>query len=380
MGNYVTYTQDELRNARETDMIDFLSNHNGLSFKKDGTSFRCIEHNSLVINSDRKRWFWNSHDKGGNNVLDWLQSIENLDFPTACSVVINKQISGQIKFETTNNQKSLQNKQFVMPKAIDSLYKRVYSYLRYTRNINDEILQYCFKNKLIYQDINNNAVFVGYDDKNNPRFCEQRSTSLAPYSCKYDLSVVSKPYSEIKNIIHKTRDIYFISEPCFFVSESNKKIFKEMKGKKFRGNVVGSDKHFSFHINSLDKSNDRVYVFEAPIDLLAHCSINNMKAQAVGNKNWKCAFLNHNRLSLSGTATTALDFYLKNNTQIKNIVVCTDNDDAGKRCAENIQNKYGKIGYAVTYLPSKCGKDYSEYLDLIKKNTFQNNQNMKCKF
>ena len=366
---FIRYTTEELANARETDMIDFLEKQNGYTFKKEGSDYRCREHNSLVIRGNRKRWYWNERDVGGNNVLDWLQSIENLDFQSACGVVINKYSYYKNNFEKSQVQ-AIEKKPFKLPEATKSQYTRVYAYLAYTRNINHEVLKYCFDNKILYQDIKNNAVFVGYNENGVAAFCEQKSTSLYPYAYAYESSVLELPLSQTKKMLsQKWLDRNTLSVP-FEMSENKneQKPFKEMKGKKFRGNIESSDKRYSFHIDS-EKPTDRVFVFEAPIDLLAHCTINNMKAKSVGNPDWQKAFLNHNRVSLSGTATVALDSYLTRHPEIKHIVVCTDNDSAGKNVAENIKGLYSQVGYSVTYMPSKYGKDYSEYLDLIKKNS-----------
>lgn len=320
MGTFIRYSDDELNAARNTDMVDFLSRRCNFHFKSEGGSYRCTEHNSLVIDRNRKRWYWNSHNQGGNNALDWLQSIEYKSFHEACALLINRSAissdSYYQKEEKNTRIKAPPDKPFVLPKAVNGAYKRVYAYLAKTRNIDPEVIKYCFDKKIIYQDEKNNAVFVGYNENGVAVFGERKGTN----------------------------------------SE-----------KQFRGNLSGSDKKYSFHINSVRKEDDRVFVFEAPIDLLAHCTINNMKACAVGNTDWQHAFLNHNRLSLSGTSIIALNHYLTNHKEIKNIVVCTDNDDAGKKCAESIAEKYGKIGYSVISMPAKHGKDYGEYLDFIKR-------------
>lgn len=372
---FIRYTAKELANARETDMIDFLEKYNGYMFKKEGSDYRCREHNSLVIRGNRKRWYWNERDIGGNNVLDWLQSIENLDFQTACGVVINK-YRHRKKFATAPQVQETEKKPFQLPEATKSQYTRVYAYLAYTRNINHEVLKYCFDNKILYQDTKNNAVFVGYNENGVAAFCEQKSTSLYPYAYAYKSSVLELQLPQIQKILNqKWLDRNTLRSTNFILPENKdeQKPFKEMKGKKFRGNIESSDKRYSFHIDS-ENQTDRVFVFEAPIDLLAHCTINNMKAKSVGNPDWQKAFRNHNRVSLSGTTTVALDSYLTRHPEIKRIVVCTDNDTAGKTVAEKISRLYSQVGYSVTYMPSKYGKDYSEYLDLIKKN-YQKKQN-----
>ncbi len=363
---FVRYSKEELTAARETDMVDFLERQNGFSFKQDGSSYRCREHNSLVISQNRRRWYWNSRKIGGNNVLDWLQSVEGLDFQSACRVVISKGSYDFRNFNTAPKSDFNIKKPFVLPEAVDGQYKRVYTYLAYTRNIGHEIIQHCFSNKLIYQDKKSNAVFVGYNEQGEAKFTEIKSTSIYPYAFgrfetkELDVTLVFLN-SIMRNSSYKCENMQNCQYD--FLSEENAS-FKEMKGHKFRGNVTGSDKSYSFHIDAVEKT-DRVFVFEAPIDLLAHATINNMKAKATGNPNWKNAFLKHNRLSLSGTSDTAITPYLNRHPEIKNIVLCLDNDSAGQHASEQISAKYTSMGYSVTSIPSKRGKDYAEYLDIL---------------
>jgi hypothetical protein len=63
-------------------------------------------------------------------------------------------------------------------------------------------------------------------------------------------------------------------------------------------------------------------VFESPIDAISHCVI---EPQFSG---W--------RLSLGGTSLAALRHFLEHHKEIRHCLVCTDNDDAGDRCAAKI--------------------------------------------
>lgn len=369
MGQYIRYTEQEIADARQTDMIDFLGRQNGYSFIHEGASYRCREHNSLVVNADRKQWYWNSQHIGGNNVIDWLCSIENLDFKTACGVVISKHSYDKMNFESAKNVKPPEKKPFKPPTPTREQYKPVYCYLAYTRNINPEIITYCFDKKIVYQDEYRNAVFMGYDYDGLAKFCEVKSTSMYPYAFgKYDTAIIGVTRPFLRAASNNGRAIYSFSDDSVdFLSEvknQKKNPFKTMKGRKFRINIDSSDKCYSFHIDATEKT-DRVFVFEAPIDLLAHATINNMKAKAAGSKNWEQAFLKHNRLSLSGTSDVAITPYLSHHPEVKNIVLCLDNDEAGRKATEAIASKFQNMGYTVTSIPSKLGKDYSEYLDII---------------
>ena len=77
-------------------------------------------------------------------------------------------------------------------------------------------------------------------------------------------------------------------------------------------------------------------------------------------------------ISLAGIYKTASDFskskipkaienYLKNNQQIEKIVLCFDNDEAGRNATKALkmllENKYKVIDHRP-----KIGKDYNDYL------------------
>ena len=57
----------------------------------------------------------------------------------------------------------------------------------------------------------------------------------------------------------------------------------------------------------------------------------------------------------------ALKYFLDNNAQIKRICLYFDNDFAGRRGAEALQNILGGM-YEVRYIPPPVGKDYNDYL------------------
>lgn len=50
---FVMYSKEEIEAARHTDMVRFLEQHEGFSFKTSGGWLICNEHDSLKINPDR---------------------------------------------------------------------------------------------------------------------------------------------------------------------------------------------------------------------------------------------------------------------------------------------------------------------------------------
>ena len=120
----------------------------------------------------------------------------------------------------------------------------------------------------------------------------------------------------------------------------------DREGKGFRGDVSGSDKDIGFAI-PCDPVSDQVRVFEAPIDLMSYYTLHRSCCNAV---------------ALCGLYDGALRTYLRNNPQIKRIVLCLDMDTPGQEMAEQLRKKYAELGYEISQEKPRSGKDWNEYL------------------
>ena len=127
--------------------------------------------------------------------------------------------------------------------------------------------------------------------------------------------------------------------------------------------TTGSMIEYSFNVpcNKSDPKAEinRVYLFEAPIDLLSHATIAKIVGEQKGDREdcWK----RQNRLALLGVSDVALQAYLSRNPSINEIVCCLDSDSAGREGAKNILQKYGDR-YKVSVHTPKNSKDYNEVL------------------
>ena len=92
---FIRYSPDEMADARQTDMLDFLSRKEGFTFIKVGSVYQCNEHDSLIIQGDRQRWYWNSQKLKGLNCIDWLMKIDGMGVQEAFETIID--LSGNIK-------------------------------------------------------------------------------------------------------------------------------------------------------------------------------------------------------------------------------------------------------------------------------------------
>jgi DNA primase len=78
----------------------------------------------------------------------------------------------------------------------------------------------------------------------------------------------------------------------------------------------------------------------------------------------KTAWEHDSRLSLAGTTDTALPLFLNQHRAVKEIVLCLDNDQAGREAAAQIAQKYALKGYTVLNQPPR-GKDHNEDLQAL---------------
>ena len=67
-------------------------------------------------------------------------------------------------------------------------------------------------------------------------------------------------------------------------------------------------------------------------------------------------------MALCGLHEGALDTYLRENPQLRHIVLCLDADEPGQSAVERLRAKYEAAGYMVQSRTPPCGKDWKEYL------------------
>jgi hypothetical protein len=175
---------------------------------------------------------------------------------------------------------------------------RLYDYLCMKRGIDGEIVHSLMQQGKLYEDRRGNIVFVGHDGQGKARFASLRGS-----------------YGD------------------------------------YRGDCSGSDKRYGFNMAAHGAS-DRLYCFESPIDAMSHASIERADTGA---------YERHSRLSLAGTSDIALPFFLNQHPAVRVLVMCLDNDPAGREAAVQIARKYALQGYTVLNEPPR-GKDFNEDL------------------
>ncbi len=377
--------EDIIERAKNTDMIALLESEEGFSFKSTygEREFKCIEHNSLVVNGNRRRWYWNSRQVGGNNAIDYLVKIRGMNFRDAVLHLVGDREQTAympIRKAVTENVSVSKPVRFVLPEQAHfpdgrRNYSNIIAYLNKGRGIDMNIINALIASGQIYQGVQYNGLhIVGYNDEgmafyrfnDNRDWVDYRLQTLraSPTATDtYQAEAVSSKY--VDNILLKDNTKIFknnlvvstgkntqgeISYAAFRIASTNYR---------FRGEVAGSDKASGFLIES-EGMNDCVYVFESFIDAMSHANLYNIK---YGNKDaWKL----HNRLALGGTADTALMELLKRKPNIRNICLCLDNDSAGRTAAKEIAGKLRSMGYINIYERYPNEKDYNDELKKVK--------------
>lgn len=306
------FTEGQIKKAKEIDLLSYLENCNKdeLVYEARGT-YHTGSHDSLKISNGM--WYWFSRGIGGKTALEYLIQVENFSFTDAVEHIIKqKGIEKRYipKRELTEKEKIDKLKLPQKSKYND----RVINYLT-NRGISKDIVIECINKGFIYQTYpHNNAVFVGYDDNNNPRYAGVRGTNASRFMC----------------------DAY------------------------------GSDKAYSFKLKSIIPSN-KVHIFESAIDLLSYATLKEMN-----NEKWNEV----NLISLAGVYQTKADIvgskipktisvFLKNNPDIDTIIVHFDNDNAGRLATKALQYSLSD-SYKIIDDPAPNGKDFNDYLCNIK--------------
>jgi hypothetical protein len=252
---------------------------------------------------DRRTWRRYS-DQSGGDAIAFLQHFQGMSFQEAVKCLLA--FHGRARDPPrapATSQNPKKEKQLFQLPEPSADHRRVFAYLC-KRGIAPQVIRAFLFSGLLYEDAkHHNCVFVGKDSSGQPVFANQRGT--------YDLN-----------------------------------------GSGFKGDVVSSDKSIGFRLPCA-LENDTVFVFEAPIDLMSYCTLH----RAVKS----------NALALCCLHDGALETYLKEHAHLKQIVLCLDADEPGRKAAERIKTEYTLKGYAVSMQSPAHGKDWNEYLQHHKK-------------
>ena len=221
-----------VQEVKRMDLLTYLKNYEPQELVHfSGNTYTTRSHDSLKISNGK--WMWWSQSIGGRSALDYLIKVRGYSFMEAIEIIAG-QAAIQPPVSASVEQKT--EKVLLLPKPY-RYTEYVVSYLK-NRGIDMELIDFCLKTGRLYESAeHHNAVFVGRDQENQPRYAALRGV------------------------------------------ETN-----------FIGEASGSDKHYSFCIPTEGICSE-VHLFESAIDLLSYATM-----EKLDGKNWRETHL----LSLAG--------------------------------------------------------------------------------
>lgn len=296
---YIPFTEEQKVTANSVDLTDFLRLR-GEKLERAGREYKLIysdgsgSHDSITIRGST--WFDHKNQVGGG-AIKFMQYHYGMDFPTAVQELLGQRIT---PLSPTHQRMAVQEekpREFKLPEANENMH-RVFAYLIKQRFIAPDIISFFAKNHTLYEDKNHhNAVFVGVDEDGVPKQAHKRGTATF--------------------------------------------------GKSFRQTVEGSDTKYSF--SHFGKS-EKLFVFEAPIDMLSYLTLN--------PQDWQ----QHSYIAMNGVYENAVLTALKGHSNLSEILICTDNDIGGIDAADRLKDVLHENNYKNISRIIPKNKDFNEDL------------------
>ena len=287
---YINFTDQQKEQAKNTDLAGFLRTR-GETLKRSGSEWEWL-HDGAKITIRGNKWY-HQYEQAGGTAIDFVRCFYKVDYPEAMQMLLGSNVGTVIQDEAPQKK----NKPFTLPEPNRNM-RRVFAYLMKQRFIDQKVIAFFAHNKMLYEDADfHNAIFVGYDENGVARHAHKRGT-----------------YTDSR----------------------------------YKGNIDGSLSEYSFHYIG---TSNRLYVFEAPIDMISFISLY--------PENWQ----QHSYVALCSVIEHAAIHLLKQNQSINEVYLCLDHDKAGMegcyRIAENIRTLNPE--YIIRRLiPSQ--KDWNEML------------------
>ena len=280
MGEYKRYTDEQIEQAKNADLVEFVRSH-GFDCETVGKEIHVKGYGGLYINPQKNLFTIFSQSKadgspeGGKGPLAFCQKVMGMSFKDAMqSLVVVKQ------FVPKNTVPQKEHREFIMPEKSDNC-KKVFAYLINQRRLDPKIISDFVNQGVLYQGY---AQFGQNDDA---------------------------PKHENAIFLHLNEN----GEPC------GADVQGIYSGTRFKGIVPHDDTDNGFvYIKGNANTVDTVYLFEAPIDLMSfvelHPEIENAKF-----------------VSMGGLKPTIAMHYIESNTTV---ISCVDNDCAGQKFNDKI--------------------------------------------
>lgn len=300
------YTQENLRNARQVDLLVYLRrNEPHELIHSAGNTYCTREHDSLKISNGK--WFWFSRGIGGRSALDYLIKVKGIPFTEAVGMILGRAAEMPPVSHIQGDSHQPKEKNLLLPEPVEGSPERAIAYLT-GRGIDRPLLEACVNHRLLYESAEyHNAVFVGYDPAGKARYAAIRGTVGS-----------------------------------------------------YKGEASGSDKRYAFSL-CLPRQPPTVHVFESAIDLLSYATLEHR-----AGRDWRGDAL----LSLAGVfqrkrekvLPVALKQFLEDHPSVKTVCLHLDNDAVGRSAAQGIVEALADSPYQVIDDPPTHEKDVNDQL------------------
>ena len=295
---YIPFTEEQKVMANFVDLEQFLRMR-GEKLERVGREHKLIyydgsgKHDSITLRGST--WFDHKNQVGGG-AIKFMQEFYDMDFQTAVQELLGQRVT-PLSHSPPKAIAKEEKKEFRLPQANTNMH-RVYAYLIKQRFISADIITHFAKQHTLYEDKNHhNAVFVGLNEKGEPKQAHKRSTNSV--------------------------------------------------GSTFRITCGGSDTRYSFaHFGE----NERLYVFEAPIDMLSFLTLY--------PKDWQ----KHSCIAMNGVYENAVLTALKNHINLSEVILCVDNDEGGIEAVDRLRDILNENGYSNVKRLAPPYKDWNEVL------------------
>ena len=291
---YVNFTPAEREQARTTDLAEFLRRQ-GYDLRREGRGV--VWMNGCEKVSVQGNLWYNQYTREGGDAIDFARRFFDCpDYPSAVRLLLGADVGVAVINQQKQKQKKEQ-KPFALPPANSDMH-RIYAYLMKQRGIDRDVIRAFTHAKLLYEEATyHNCVFVGYDENGTARHAHKRGTTT---------------------------------------------------GSSFKCNADGSNPQYSFHWSG---TSERLFVFEAPIDLMSYITMY--------PQDWQ----KDSYVALCSVAPIAAKQMIEPNDHLRQIILCLDNDDAGNsaclRIAKELKERYPSVS---VYRLSPEHKDFNEDL------------------
>jgi hypothetical protein len=296
---YIPFTDEQKVLANSIDLAEYLRVR-GEKLERAGIEHKLIyydssgKHDSITIRGSK--WFDHKNQIGGG-AIKFMQEFYDMDFQTAVQELLGQTVTPLSNSPPKADTQEPKPREFKLPEPNSDMH-RVYAYLIKQRFISADIITYFAKQHTLYEDkTHHNAVFVGLNEKGVPKQAHKRSTNSV--------------------------------------------------GGTFRITCGGSDTRYSFAHFGED---ERLYVFEAPIDMLSFLTLY--------PNDWQ----KHSCIAMNGVYENAVLTALKNHSNLSEVILCVDNDEGGIEAVDRLRDILNENGYSNVKRLAPPYKDWNEVL------------------